>query len=280
MDMDLLGIENQTVMGLPPVEFVRLAADLECKYISISINERMYNPHGYEQFSVRDDAALRRRIVTALRDHGVSISLGDGFIVRPGSDVRDRARDLDTMAELGVTRINTVSLDPDLSRSFDEFGALAEMAASRGIETTLEFALMLTVTDLDTALAAVRHVARPDFRLLIDTMHLVRSGSSASDLEALDPRLIGYAHLSDHTLEQCGDTYWDDVSNRRVPGEGELPLRDIVAALPPDIVIGVEVPMLSRAEAGESTQDRTRRVMQGARTVLASVRGGDAPPRA
>ncbi len=179
MAMDRLAIENQTVMGLPPVEFVRLAASLDCRYISISINERMYNPHGYEPFSIRDDAELRRQMVTALRDHDVSISLGDGFIVRPESEIRDRNTDLDTVAELGVTRINTVSLDPDLSRSFDEFGVLAEMAASRGIETTLEFALMLTVPDLGTALAAVRHVARPDFRLLIDTMHLVRSGSSA-----------------------------------------------------------------------------------------------------
>jgi len=272
MTEDLLAIENMTVMGLPPVDFIRLAAELECNYISISINERLYNPHGYEPFSVRDDAGLRRRMVRALRDHGVSISLGDGFVVRPEAEIRDRGGDLDTMAELGVSRINTVSMDPDLGRSFDEFGVLAEMADARGIETTLEFALMLTVPDLDTAVAAVRHVARPDFRLLIDTMHLVRSGSSADDVAALDPALIGYAHLSDHTLEQLGPTYWDDASNRKVPGEGEMPMHDIVAALPADIVIGVEVPMQSRAEAGESTRDRTRHALHGARQVVASAR--------
>jgi len=29
---DRLGIEHQTVLGLPPVEFVNLAADLQCRW--------------------------------------------------------------------------------------------------------------------------------------------------------------------------------------------------------------------------------------------------------
>jgi hypothetical protein len=41
-----------------------------------------------------------------------------------------RAADLGIMRELGVTRINTVSLDPSRTRSFDQFGVLAELAGS------------------------------------------------------------------------------------------------------------------------------------------------------
>jgi len=159
MDMDRLGIEHQTVFGLPPVEFVNLAADLGCRYVAVVLSGSPYNPHGYESFSLRDDAALRRRMMAAMRARDVSISLGEGFTVRPDGDIRSGAADLDTMAELGVTRINTVSLDPDLSRSLDEFGVLAEMAGARGMGTTIEFAPSLTVRDLDAALATVRHVA-------------------------------------------------------------------------------------------------------------------------
>jgi sugar phosphate isomerase/epimerase len=266
----MLGIEHQTVFGLPPVEFVNLASDLGCRHIAIALSGGPYNPHGYEPYSLRDDAALRLRMTAAMRDRGVSISLGEGFTVRPGGDIRSAAADLDTMAELGVTRINTVSLDPDLGRSLDEFGTLAEMVGARGMETTVEFAPSLTVTDLDAAMAAVRHVARPDFRLLIDTMHLVRSGSSASDLAAIDPALIGYVQLSDNTIRQRGPVYREDSIDRMVPGEGELPLREILAVLPPDVVIGLEVPMRSRAEAGEPTQERARRCVRGARDLLAA----------
>jgi sugar phosphate isomerase/epimerase len=269
--VDRLGLEHQTVFGLPPVEFVHLAADLGCRYIAVAPSGGPYNPHGYEPYSLRDDAALRRRLTAAMRDRGVSVSLGEGFTVRPGTDISGSAADLDMMAELGVPMINTVSLDPDLSRSLDEFGLLAEMAAARGMETTIEFAPSLTVRDLGAALSAVRHVARPDFRLLIDTMHLVRSGNTAADLAAVDPGLIGYAQLSDNTIRQRGSVYREDSIDRMVPGEGELPLRDILAVLPPDIVIGLEVPMRSRAEAGEPTQERARRCVQAARDLLAAV---------
>jgi sugar phosphate isomerase/epimerase len=166
-------------------------------------------------------------------------------------------------------------MDPDLSRSFDQFGVLAEMAALRGMETTLEFAPSLSLRDLGGALAAVRHVARPDFRVLIDTMHLVRAGHTALDLAAIDPRLIGYVQLSDNTLQQRGAVYRDDSLDRMVPGEGELPLLEILAALPLDVVVGLEVPMRSRAEAGESTRARAQRCVQAARALLVQGREYD-----
>lgn len=49
-------------------------------------------------------------------DRGVSISLGDGFLVVSGADVSALCGDIDVLAELGVPRINVVSLDPDLPR--------------------------------------------------------------------------------------------------------------------------------------------------------------------
>jgi hypothetical protein len=37
--------------------------------------------------------------------------------------------------------------------------------------------------------------------------------------------------------------------DRMVPGEGELPLRDWIAALPADCAIGIEVPNMARLES-------------------------------
>jgi sugar phosphate isomerase/epimerase len=107
MDMGRLGIESLSVFGLPPVQFVGLAADLGCAYISTALRPMGDNPHGYPTWSLKDDRALRREMVAALRDRGASISLGEGFSVRAGIDARDRAADLEVMCELGVQRINT-----------------------------------------------------------------------------------------------------------------------------------------------------------------------------
>src|SRR5437660_12757079 len=108
----------------------------------------MPNPFVYGPFSLRDDLAVRRETLAALRDRGVSVSLGDGFVLRPGMDMSDLAGDVAVMAELGAERVNTVSFDPDLNRSVEQFGVLAEMAAESGMETTLEFSTGLTVADL------------------------------------------------------------------------------------------------------------------------------------
>src|SRR5580700_6212679 len=100
--MDRIGIERLCVFGLPPVQFVDLAADLACPYISTALVPMPYNPHGYPRWSLRDDTALRRETLAAMRNRGVSISLCEGFGVRPGSDVSEYAGDLDILCELEV----------------------------------------------------------------------------------------------------------------------------------------------------------------------------------
>ncbi|ORB73886.1 sugar phosphate isomerase/epimerase family protein [Mycobacterium scrofulaceum] len=264
-----IGIGMLSVFGLPPVELVNLAADLGCRFVSAALQGMPLVPLGYPRFSLTDDAGLRQAVLAAMDDRGVTISLGDGFLVLPGADVRALRTDLDVLAELGVPRINVVSLDPDVPRSFDQFAALADLAAQRGIQTLVEPVPGLTVGDLPTALAAVEHVARPDFRLLIDTMHLVRSGSSAADLAAIDPARIGYAQLNDTTLRPRGGNYMEEAMfERMVPGEGELPLRDILSALPAGIVIELEVPRRALALSGVGPIDRLRPCVDAARRLL------------
>ena len=267
--MTELALGFLSVFALPPVEFVNLAADLGCQHISTIVQGQPLVPLDFPPFSLKD-AALRKELLAAMNDRGVSISLGDGFLVLPGADMRNFCSDLDVLAELGVPRINVVSLDPDLRRTFDQFAALTELGAQRNIETDVEPVPGLTIGDLPTALVALDDVGRPDFRLLIDTMHLVRSGSSAADLSALDPQHIGYAQLNDTTLQPRIDNYMEEAMyERMVPGEGELPLRDILAALPPDIVIELEVPRRSLALAGVSPIDRLRPCVDAARRLLA-----------
>ena len=270
--MDRLGIEMLSVFGLPPVKHVELAADLGCRHISSGLTSFPYDPPFYPPFSLRDDPALRREMIAAMRDRGVSISLGEGMSVRGGMEIRDKSADLAIMEELGVTRVNTVSLDPDLGRSIDQFGILAEMAAERGIETTVEISPGTTIGDLDTALYVVKAVGRSDFRILVDTMHLVRSGSGADDLATVDPDVIGYIQISDAPLVPVIDDYMaESMFERRIPGTGELPLSDILAVLPRDLVIGLELPIRSAMQAGVPLSTQLGKAVQATRDLLAQI---------
>ena len=85
--MDDVGIEYQTVLGYPPVEFVHLAADLGCHAISMKARTGPYNaanPYGHGDFSFLDDVGARRQMAAALHERAVAISLAEGFVVIPG----------------------------------------------------------------------------------------------------------------------------------------------------------------------------------------------------
>lgn len=270
--MSRLGIEFLSGFSLPPAQLVNLAADLDCRYISSGVMAAPGSPLDYPAWSLRDNRALRRDLIAALNDRGVSIALGEGFSVRPGLDARDRAGDLEIMCELGVKRINTVAIDPDLSRCFDQFGKLAEMANEVGVETTLEFGPGMTVSDLPTALAALKYVGNPNFRLLIDTMHFIRSGSRIADLATLDPDVIGYIQLCDAPLVASNPSYMDEaMHDRKVPGAGELPLLDLLKVLPRERVIGLEIPQLALAQAGVGPHERLQKCVDAARELLAQL---------
>lgn len=269
--MNPIGIDMQTVFALPPLEHLRLAAELGCSSISTGLTSFGFNPQGYPPSSLRDDAPLRREVIAAMADLGVVIGLGEGCNVRPLTDVRDLAADLDVMQELGVRLVNTVSLDPDLDRSFDQFATLAEMVEARDMRSSVELCPILTVDSLETALAAVRHAGRDSFGLLIDTLHFHRSGARPADLAALDPALISYIQLCDGPLTSRFPQYSDETMERMVPGDGELPLAEILALVPADVIVSVEVPQRGLAEAGVGPRERAARCVDGTRRLLADT---------
>ena len=106
------------------------------------------------------------------------------------------------------------------------------------------------IGDLPTALAAIEHCGA-QLQLCLDTMHWARSGYGAADIDALDPNVIGYVQLSDTTMAPRLDSYLEEAMYERMaPGDGELPLRDILAAVAPDVVVGLEVPMRAPGRGG------------------------------
>ena len=99
-------------------------------------------------------------------------------------------------------------------------------------------------------------------------LHLFRSGGSAGDLAGLDAAEIVLAQVCDavaaapppHLLRA------EALTDRRHPGQGELPLHEVLAALP-DGALTVESPVA--AEAGLPPVERAR----AAAAALDALRG-------
>ncbi len=270
--MNRIGIDALSVFGLPPVDFIGVAADLGCGHISTGIGPVGQNLSNSPPWTLRD-AAVRREMLAALRDRDIAIGLGEGLVVGPGKDVADYAGDLDIMAELGVPLIATISRETDRGRSFDQIAKLAEMAAKHGIGTVIEFVPVFAISTISDALEAARHAGEDKVRILVDCMHVGRSGGTAKELLAVAPDRIGYIQLCDAPLvAPAGVDYLTEaVFERKVPGEGELPLADYLAALPRDIRIGLEIPLRARLEAGQSARDRLSPCVDAGRKLVAGL---------
>jgi sugar phosphate isomerase/epimerase len=142
------------------------------------------------------------------------------------------------------------------------------MVSARGMQFTIEFAPPMVLNTLQAALAVIEHVGQGRCRLLVDSMHFFRSGGQLEELEALDPGLIGYAQLSDAPLDAPAEGYMhESMFARKLPGQGELRLREWVACLPIDCEIGIETPQLARLQAGASARDHAAEAVAAARLI-------------
>jgi sugar phosphate isomerase/epimerase len=272
IEVNRLGIENLSTFGLDPVRFIHLAADLGCGHVSLNLGASANRLDMYPALSFRDDPALRRAAASALGERGLVVSLVEGFAVLPDVEP-DFARDLDLACELGGKAICAVSMDRDAGRTHAVYAGLAQLAGERGLITTTEACAGVYRT-LAKSMAAVEAVARPDFALLIDTMHFFRSGSTVADLKALDPAVIGHIQLCDVPMPAVIESYMEEaLHERRCPGDGDLPLAQFLAQVPEHVPIGLEIPIRSEALAGIGPHERLGRCVAAARALLASKAG-------
>ncbi len=254
---------------MPPVEFVELAARMQCRFVGIGLSAmNYYNPEIRPHWSLRDDDKLRREMRSAMRDTGVQASLCEGFSILPGVDAVASCADLDRVAELGCHCINLVSAERDKSRAIDQFAALSELAQQRDILVTSEIGMPPLVT-LAAGLRLIGQVGHPNFRLLLDTMHFFRMGSVSADLVGHEDA-IGYVQLADAPRSAGSLSYLEEALHERLPpGAGELPLLELIPSLPAHVVMGIEVPQRSLAAIGIGPDQRIRRVVEMSRALVA-----------
>jgi sugar phosphate isomerase/epimerase len=266
---DRIAIDFISVLGMPPVDFIALAGELGCRQIGFAVQPVVLDTKNYAEWSLKTDAPLLRDVKAALKDHGVSIVVGEGFLFQPGADPSSYEEDMDILRDLGAARVNALTFDSDFNRGCDQFAKFAELAQRRGLKAVVEFVPDMLIGNLPTALKLVEQLKDAELGLVIDFMHLIRSGASAKDLAALDPSLIAYAQLCDVPLKSPYPSYgYEAAFERLCPGEGELPLMDILDALPKDIAIGLEIPMLGKAEAGVNAHDRLAPCVTAASALL------------
>jgi sugar phosphate isomerase/epimerase len=149
---------------------------------------------------------------------------------------------------------------PGLPEMIDAVGAIARDAASRGLRVVLEFVPDSGIPDLAFAMAIVDAVDLPACTVLLDPWHLARSGGTVDDVRGLPPGTIGAFQLDDRTTPPPGTPYVP-MTGRDLPGEGELPLREIaLAALENNAALTAELEVFNEELRSLSVDDAAKRV--------------------
>jgi sugar phosphate isomerase/epimerase len=120
----------------------------------------------------------------------------------------------------------------ELPRLIDAYAELcADAATHTDARIVYEFMPFdVNVHDLDTALAVVNGANAPNGGLAIDTWHMSKLGIAPDDLRRIPLSRLGWVELSDGFYEDMDDLVDETVNHRQLPGEGEFPLTDYIAA--------------------------------------------------
>ena len=126
--------------------------------------------------------------------------------------------------EVGASRAEVVAESVQVLRD------LGAIAAPRGVKIAFEFLGFpwCSVRTLDLCWEIVRGVDRTNVGLVIDTCHFYAGDSALSSIEAVPAEKIFIFHIND--VERRPKETIEDA-HRLLPGEGVIPLAEIVGAL-------------------------------------------------
>jgi sugar phosphate isomerase/epimerase len=266
-----LSLSSLTVLPCSPVDQIDAAQDAGFDAVGLRIQPTLPS-----DIDVMADVSLRRAIERRIGSTGLRVLDVDVSRVGPQTDVTVFEPLLAYAGYLGAENLVITSLPRDQYRASEEFqcarkiAELCEVGARHGVRPILEFIPFRGIASLDQAVRIAKLVDHSNFAICVDTLHLCRSGGDPAELANVDPRLIACIQLCDAPQPAPDDLRNESRYGRLYPGEGMLPLIEIMRAAPPNVPVSVEAPSMRRQM--RSPFERAQEAAHCARRVLAVAR--------
>ena len=264
-----ISLAHLTVLETTPPELVTVAAAAGFRTIGVRLTA---TPSvGIPPYDVLSDGPLLRETLLRLADTGVSVLDTEFLRFEPDRPVGVPEGFLEVSARLGARNVLVMSAEPQEARTIERFCELCDRAAGYGLNVCLEFAIYTGVRTLEHAAHVVARSKRSNASVLVDALHFSRSGGIPAHIAQADPSLFRYAQICDASADMPGpgDTpalIREARTGRLLPGEGALPLAELVAALPDGVPLAVEAPC--RAIADLPAVERAKRAHQALSALL------------
>jgi sugar phosphate isomerase/epimerase len=182
------------------------------------------------------------RLAGALKANAIAFNTADAFLISEASDMEAVRRMVDLVAELGARNVNAILVGEDHARGLANLAALDAMARAAGMGTLVEFVSFSRIPTGRAALAAIAAIGSHNIGLMVDALHLSHGGEGPQDMQGFGAAIHG-AQLCDAPAKLSDEEYYRrSLDDRMMPGDGELPMVDFMAALPAGLTCAIEVP--------------------------------------
>jgi sugar phosphate isomerase/epimerase len=249
------------MLDVGPADAVSVAADAGWPAVGI-----WFDPETWDDRTAREVAGRLASTGSIALDIEPIILAPDGPMITDAA-----ARLVDAGIAIGARNVLVASRDPDPARVAGSLELLCDRVRGTDIRIVLEFLPIMAVRTLPDAVAIVEQVDHPSAGVLIDVLHLVRSGGTTADVDAVDPALLPYAQLCDVmpiAPDDASGLLDEALHGRLLPGDGVAPISELLRVLPAECPVSLE--MRSRRLMADFPDPRAR-----AKAVLdATVRVG------
>lgn len=185
----------------------------------------------------------------------------------PAPDLDDQGeRVIEAAAAIGARHVLFTSRLPDLSATIDRFAALCDVASGCGVTLVCEFLPIFPLRSLAMARDVVNHHPIGRAGILIDNLHLSRSGGTIDDVQSIDVRRFPYLQIADAPLSvptEFAALLDEAINGRLLPGEGSLPILELLAAVPVAL-LSFEVRSRALRDGFTDPVDRARHLLTSA----------------
>jgi sugar phosphate isomerase/epimerase len=264
-----LALSHGSLINVPPPQLVRAAADAGFRQVSLRVAaglEALGKGEPSGPYKLLDDRALQRETRRALDATGTRVVEAEYVFLTPELEVGDYRGLIEVGAGLGARQVVVVFFGyDDEAEIVADFARLCDLASEYGLVAIIEFVAPTSVNNIELCGRIVTAAGKTNAGILVDSLHLFRTGGSVAQLAATKPELIANCQICDG-LMSLGATWQPDMpKNRMHLGDGDFPLRQLVAALSPDVPVAIETPSESFLNSPLSAGDKARFLMQRAR---------------
>lgn len=259
-----IGLAHFSAIGLSPAELVSAAAQAGFDAVGLRLFPAF---PGAPCYAVPQGSDAARDLLGRLDDTGLEVFDIEFVVLDSEFQPRSVLPVLEAAAALGAKRLSVCGQDSDRARLIDNFALLCDLAAEVGISVDLENMGWRPVRSLPDSLDVVHASGASNAGVLIDALHVFRNGGSPKALSALPSTLARHAQLCDvrgSAPESDEARIREAREGRFAPGEGDLPLAELVKALPQSTRVSVEVPHAR----GKDPKDHLAELLRGAKRVM------------